>query len=142
MALDPTLFFSAEECKALSIAFVNAVDQRDYERAISVFTEDAEFARWDTGFKGRDAIEAMLHGRDTSIQTRHICTNIEISEITDTSAKGITYFVFFNGEGSQEDVIPLAGPKFVGEYHDEFVQENGDWRIQKRQVRIIFGDIG
>jgi 3-phenylpropionate/cinnamic acid dioxygenase small subunit len=142
MVLDQASFFTIEACKALSIAFANAVDRRDYDRVLSVLTEDAEFIRWDRSFSGRDVIKSMLHSRDESIQTRHICSNIEIDNLTDTTATGITYFTFFNGEGEHEEVIPLAGPKFVGEYHDEFILIAGEWRIQKRKVRIVFGDIG
>ncbi len=142
MSIDAISFFSAEACKSLSIAFANAVDQRDYDRAVRVFCSDAVFARWDQAFSGRDAIEAMLHNRDESVQTRHVCTNIEVTDITVTTAKGITYFTFFNGEGELDEVIPLAGPKFVGEYHDDYIMQSGEWLIHKRSVKIVFGDIG
>ncbi|GAB3114589.1 nuclear transport factor 2 family protein [Aestuariicella hydrocarbonica] len=143
MTISTTDFFHGEACKALSIAFANAVDQRDYSRAANVFSNHAEFSRWDGKvFNNLEAIKGMLDSRDESIQTRHICTNIEITNITDCSARGITYFVFFNGEGRQTETLPLTGPKFVGEYHDDFICENGIWKIQKRRVRIVFGDIG
>ncbi|NIB43390.1 nuclear transport factor 2 family protein [Pseudomaricurvus alkylphenolicus] len=128
-------------CQALSIAFVNAVDQRDYKRALSVFTEDAVFERWDSVFQGKTEIGAMLNARDVNAQTRHLCTNFEITQSPQatTSASGLSLFLFYKQSGSvSEQPLSTGGAAMVGEFHDHYQLTDGGWRIVRRKVVPVF----
>ena len=129
-----------EACTSLSIAFANAVDSRNYPRVLEVFTEDAVLQRWDQDFVGRDGIAGMLNARPVDVQTRHICSNIEISQQSDNEATGITYFVFFRGIGDANQTLPLGNPNLVGEYHDRFQFTDKGWRIAHRRIKLVFCD--
>ena len=127
-----------QECFRLSIAFANAVDRRDYERVLGVFTSDAVLERWDRSFVGLPEIAEMMNSRPEDIQTRHVCTNFELTRTSSKDAEGQTYFLFFRGEGDGSEVFPLSGPHIVGEYHDQFQLTDKGWRIAHRKIRIIF----
>lgn len=127
-------------CAAACIAFANAVDARDYPRVLDTFTDDAVFERWNGRFEGRDAIAGMLDARPLDIQTRHICTNIEIFPDDATSAHGVTYFQLFRGQGEQDETLPLHGPSMVGAYHDLFRLTDDGWRFAQRTIKVAFSD--
>lgn len=127
-----------DDCTALSIAFANAVDHRDYARALSVFTPDGVFERWDKTFKGIDEIAAMLDARPVDMLVRHFCTNIEITPCGDNAATGTTYFMFFREMGDPSGSLPISGPKMIGEYLDQFRLTDAGWRIARRSVKLVF----
>jgi hypothetical protein len=129
-----------DACTSLSIAFANAVDSRNYVRVLEVFTKDGVLQRWDQEFIGQKAIAAMLDARPIDVQTRHICSNIEISQHAPNEATGITYFIFFRVVGNEGQTLPLGNPNLVGEYHDRFQFTNTGWRIAHRRVKLVFSD--
>ena len=133
--------FAKEACTALSIAFANGVDSRDYARVVDVFADDAVLEHWDRSFNGREEIAAMLEARPFDMQTRHFCTNIEITQDADHAASGITYFLFFRGTENDNGPLPLNGPNLFGEYRDQFRLTDSGWRIAHRKIEIVFGDI-
>jgi ketosteroid isomerase-like protein len=128
------------ECVALSIAFANAVDHREYDRLLDLFTDDAVLQRWDRSFEGRKGIAEMMAARPLGVQTRHMCTNFEITRLDDQSATGLTYFLFFRGEGAADKISPMTGPALMGEYHDRFRLTDAGWRIAHRTIKLVFGD--
>jgi 3-phenylpropionate/cinnamic acid dioxygenase small subunit len=129
-----------DACTSLSIAFANAVDSRNYPRVLELFTEDAVLQRWDQDFVGREGIAGMLNARPVDVQTRHICSNIEISQQSANEANGITYFVFFRGVGDGSQTLALGNPNLVGEYHDRYLFTDVGWRIAQRRIKLVFSD--
>jgi hypothetical protein len=74
----------------LSIAFVNALDHREYDRVAPLFTEKGVFDRMGQSFEGREAIKKWLHSRPEQLTMRHILTNFELTPIADDELRGVT----------------------------------------------------
>ena len=91
---------------------------------------------------GQDAIRAGFSRREavTRRQSRHICTNVLI-DVDGDQANGLCYLVNFRHDsltGTAESPAPSGIPKFVGEYHDEFVRTEDGWRFATRRFELAF----
>lgn len=136
----PAMTDAAAICADLSMRFAYHVDHFEYDKLVELFTPDGVLDRRGVDIvTGRDAILATMKARDPALHTRHVCTNVIIDPIGDSGASGVTYFTLYRGKVSSDDgTIDLSGPAFVGEYHDEFSNSAGDWKIARRRVRLIF----
>lgn len=127
------------DCARLSIVFARYVDSRDYDKLIALFTPDGVLDRRGEIIKGHGAIRTVMEARPAELRTRHICTNIEITQIGPRSAEGLTVFTLYRGrEKDAVEPVKLAGPAFVGEYRDRFEHTPEGWRIAHREVRLLF----
>jgi ketosteroid isomerase-like protein len=129
-------------CEQLSIEYARAVDFRDYDNFIELFTEDAIL---DLGkrLEGKDAIRESINQRSADVRTRHVLTNIFI-EVQDSShARGISYLTLYRhiGEESRRRG-PVASilPTAVGHYEDNFVRTDAGWRFKSRVLHVAFRD--
>lgn len=127
-----------EQLKELRARYFRFLDLRDLDGFASVFTQDAvlEVPEVDLVFRGREEISskvlASVHG---AVSAHHGHTH----ELTITGPDTAT------GIWAMQDIVewPRAasgervGITGVGHYHDEYVREDGQWRIAKvRLVRI------
>lgn len=126
-------------CSRLIIDFANALDLKDYPRALQLFTQDATLERADLSLQGIAQIQAFLEARPAQMLTRHLCSNIRVLQRTADEADGNCYLQFFQAtqKGSQASSVKAAAAA-VAEYALEFVRHNGDWRIRRLQIRAIF----
>ena len=132
-------------CERLAIEFAHAVDHREVERAVSVFTPDAVFERKGEQLEGRGAIRAAQQARPIHLVTRHLCASHRIEVIDGTHARGVVYFLLFRHEGSESDPpgpAPLVLPQTLGEYHDEYLRTDEGWKIARRVAKGIFRRAG
>jgi len=111
-------------------AFYN--DNLDAENFASVFAEDGIFEGPITSIRGRQEIEhwkktnkvLQVNGARPEYVRHHIGTQHIV--VTGGTAKATTYWTV------QTDV----GLDHTGYYEDDFVRENGSWRIAHRRVRV------
>ncbi len=127
-------------CEALSIAYARAVDFRDYDTFIDLFTEDGEL---DTGtlLKGRAAIREAISRRPYELRSRHVISNVFIDVLSDTEARGISYLTLYRHVGPESlkgTPAPLAGPAAVGHYEDRFEKTPQGWRFKRRRLQLAF----
>jgi hypothetical protein len=122
----------------LSIAFVNALDHREYDRVAPLFTQKGVFDRMGQAFQGREAIDKWLHSRPEKLTMRHILTNFELTPIAEDEMRGITYFTVYRILEAGEGPFPIAGPDAVGEYRDVIKREGGAWLIARREIKMVF----
>jgi 3-phenylpropionate/cinnamic acid dioxygenase small subunit len=127
-------------CAEISVAFANYVDAFNYDKLVTLFTKDGVLDRRGVDMvEGVDAIKKTMNARDPMVRTRHVCTNILVDVQSKSRASGVTYFTLFRGRQSDsEQTLPLDGPAFVGEYHDEFHFTPQGWKIARRNVRLVF----
>jgi prophage tail gpP-like protein len=82
-------------------------------------------------------LEQMFSTQE-GMQTRHFQTNTIFVELTETTAKTKTMYmatgVMKTGKLDMENLPILA---YTGTYEDEFVKENGQWKIK---IRILTTD--
>jgi hypothetical protein len=65
----------ARACEQLLIGFANAIDQRDYERVVSLFAERSAFVAADLFRENRDRIRSFLDLRPAKMTNRHLLAN-------------------------------------------------------------------
>ncbi len=129
-------------CTALSIAYARAIDFRDYDAFLELFTEDAVL---DAGRRldGREAIRASLRHRDDRLRSRHVISNVFIDVLSAEEARGVSYLTLYrhHGEASLGPApAPLSGPAAVGHYEDRFVRTGASWLFRARRLHLAFRD--
>lgn len=125
-------------CTRLCTAFANLIDAQAYPRVAALFTPDGCWTRPERSLHGRDAILKYLLSRPTQVVTRHLCTNIQITPLTDTEAAGMCYVMYFHADGRAQDLAVPATLPLIGEYHDVYALTTEGWRIRDRRIRIVF----
>ena len=125
-----------DECRDLSLRYGRYQDERRYEDLPGLMTEDGTYTRLGEELSITDFIEWV--GTMPPNKTRHFVTDIDFSEVKETSAKGISYYTLYLYGGDEEPPYPLDGPFVVGEYHEEFAKTEEGWRIKSRAAHIIF----
>jgi hypothetical protein len=82
---------------------------------------------------GREAIVNMLSGHGDAgrpaegrFYIRHFVANVLIDEITETSARAVSYF----------QVLTPGGADHWGRYRDTFAVHSGQWRFERRVARV------
>lgn len=133
-----------QACTALSIGYARAIDFRDYDAFLELFTEDAVL---DAGrrLEGLEAIRESLRHRDDRLRSRHVISNVFIDVLSVDAARGISYLTLYRHHGDASlasDPAPLQGPAAVGHYEDRFVRRDTDWLFQSRRLHLAFRDPG
>jgi hypothetical protein len=128
------------ECEALSIAYARAVDFRDYDYFVTLFTEDGVL---DTGrpLEGRAAIAEALTRRPDELRSRHVISNVFIDVLNEREARGISYLTLYRHIGSESlkgEPIPFDGPAGVGHYEDRFERTDEGWKFKRRKLHFAF----
>ena len=114
------------------------LDARDYDGYVGLFTEDGVWQNGSTRREGRAEIRAMLTGLFgepeagfVNLASFHQIGNFEIDVDGDT-ARAKSRFVFvWRGEGG------APTPALSGQYHDELVRVDGEWKIKRRVDHTI-----
>jgi len=107
-------------------------DNLDAENFAAVFAEDGIFEGPITSIRGRKEIEhwkktnkvLQVNGARPEYVRHHIGTQHIV--VTGETAKATTYWI----------VLTDVGLDHSGYYEDDFVRENGSWRIAHRRVRV------
>ncbi len=131
-----------EACEALSIAYARAIDFRDYEAFVELFTDDAvlEVGR---ELNGKEAIRESVLQRPDELRTRHVLTNIFIHPRNESTASGVSYLTLyrhFGPESRSRQPAPLVGPAAIGHYEDRFIKREGVWYFKSRILHLAFRD--
>jgi uncharacterized protein (TIGR02246 family) len=115
------------------IRYGEYLDAKDYAGYASLFASDGV---WTGGFgsaTGPAAIQAMLEknlGKPEpgylNKSSFHLMTT-EVIEVDGDTAKARSRYLFFTASPDNKPV-----PSLAGRYIDEFVRENGVWKIKKR----------
>ena len=131
------------DCAALYVAFANALDVRDYDRVISLFTADAIMNRKGSRHVGRDAIRAMLHARPPNRALRHLISNVEIFPTGHDTARGLCYFLAFAEPGADDaEYLPMNGASVMGEMHGQFRRTKYGWQFSQFDAKLTFAREG
>ena len=115
------------------IRYGEYLDARDYAAYASLFASDGVWTGGFGSFTGPAAIQAMLEKNLGKAEEGfvnkanfHLMTTVVVDVDGDT-AKVRSRYTFFTASPENRPVPALAG-----RYVDEFVRENGAWKIKKR----------
>ncbi len=115
--------------------YCECVDSRQFERLISLFTENGVLNRTDTGeIKGRGAIKAFFDVLTTD-PLIHAASNQLVTVTGPGAAEGTSYVTVYRSYRQNAAGLPkLEAPYVVAKYVDKFVVENGEWKISYRDT--------
>lgn len=115
--------------------FARGFDEDDIDVLADCLTSDAQLVSSEGATVGRDAIREAMRARQVTRleqgqRPRHLITNIEVEQESDTAAATRCYFALL--------VVGAAGLTIAskGTYVDTFVNDAGAWRISRRQVHV------
>jgi 3-phenylpropionate/cinnamic acid dioxygenase small subunit len=112
--------------RRLLARYCQLVDDRDYDAAVDLFTEDARFIVLGDEGKGRDAIRGTL-GAKRNRTTLHQVTNIVVSNGShDGTFHAVSDLALSEKKGD------TWTPVFAGRYHDTYAGTGRDLRFTQR----------
>jgi len=127
-----------KEIREVLIRYGEYLDAKDYAGYASLFASDGV---WTGGFgsaTGPAGIQAMLEknlGKPEpgyiNKTSFHLMTT-EVIDVTGDTAKVRSRYMFFTATPESKPV-----PSLAGRYLDDFVRENGAWKIKKRTTRGV-----
>lgn len=128
-------------CIRLQQRYGTLADRQD-PKFRELFTEDAVIKLPEyPPFAGLDKIMAgQAEWRASGVVMRHVCTNFTIEVVDAQRATGICYLMVFRHDPPSAPLteLPPSLPVSIGEFHDEFVHQNGEWRFKSRTLKRIF----
>lgn len=118
------------------------VDQRVYENAAALYTEDAEWQSLGVRLHGREEILQALYGGLADGTIRHIKTNciVDVTDEDHAQARW-TNTVYYTADQRIEDSdgpITFEGPHRIQDFTADFVRTSDGWRIRHRDSKLVF----
>jgi uncharacterized protein (TIGR02246 family) len=108
-------------------------DARDYAGYAALFAKNGEWVNGKNVYKGREAILKMLvdlYGTPpagfVNNESYHIATNFQIDVNGDRATARSRHLLIMRGPKGEPT------PALAGRYEDEFVREDGRWKILRR----------
>ena len=128
-------------CTNLIAAFAYHVDNREFDRAVALFSEDGRFERPDLVAKGHAEIAAIWADRPETMITRHVCSAPFFWEATPERASAVTYFTLYQVNFTGDGLPRCEAPTALCQFEDDFVLVPEGWRIACRRgaPRILGG---
>lgn len=131
-----------EEIRALRLRYSQLLDGGYAERMGEVFTEDAEVKVTVGSMKGLPEIKQSLTDAYQNFDTKqrghfpfiHAVTNHEITLTGENTATGSCYLLDFVTDRASEQHPFLL----LGHYIDEYVRINGEWRISRTVLDVLW----
>ena len=130
-------------CERLLYTYSALVDFGQASRLAELFVDDGIWEADELVLHGRDAIREHFARRERIVRrvSRHACTNVVVDVTSETTARGLCYFLNFRHDRPDGDTslpAPARLPKYSGEYRDEFVHTQDGWRIARHHVDVTF----
>jgi uncharacterized protein (TIGR02246 family) len=123
-----------EEIKQLKARYFRSLDGRRWDDFAAVFARDARLVvpEGDMLVDGRDAIAAAVSGSLVGARTVHHGHMPEIVITGPDTARGIwAMFDYVDFGGADGTPVGIVG---YGHYHEEYVREDGAWRIARLEL--------
>ena len=145
-------FAAIEDIRQLKSRYFRYLDTKDWERMATVFRSDAVFdlragGKVEVGndpaddaniYHGSEAIIAFLSSAMVDVVSVHHGHGHEVSIDTPLNAHGVI---------AMEDIIISKDSgalilKGYGHYHEDYVCEDGDWRIARSRLSRLMVELG
>jgi uncharacterized protein (TIGR02246 family) len=116
----------------LSYRYAAAVDRRDFDSFVMLFTADGLLLSDDFTLQGRENIRQTIQNITEFKLTQHHVHNM-IVDIQGDSAKGEVYCVANHLYEKEDETRKLD---WGIRYHDEYVKEESGWLIKQRKLVV------
>ncbi|TDG13321.1 nuclear transport factor 2 family protein [Seongchinamella unica] len=130
-----------EAIRRLRLDFSLAIDLRNMDGVIALFTDDAlcEYGPYGT-WEGKETIarnyREMFEGEtvDPPFTSQHINTNHTVDILSDTTAKGDCYLIDLD-----TSTPPAENPVICfAHYDEEYRKDNGRWRFSRSSLNFLW----
>jgi hypothetical protein len=128
-----------EAIKRLKYRYLRCLDTKQWDEMAETFTADAttEYSDGEYRFEGRAAIMEFLKGTPLAREGEYIgvhqCQQPEIELTGETTARGV--WALYNYLIHKRD---QTGLRICAFYHDEYVKQDGEWKIRHTGYRRVF----
>lgn len=133
-----------KNCERLTYQYCRFADLGEAERLGEVFTEDGLFEVPGMTLRGRAQISRTFAQRAAlkDLQTLHLCTNIDVQVLDDSTARGRVYLCLFRRwrSANSPDPVPTTIPSLVAVYEDLYARRGAQWLIESRVQQALFAD--
>ena len=132
---DLTALLAERACKRLMLEYCEYVDTRQFERLVALFARDGVLNRSDTGeIRGHAAIKAFFD-KLTTDPLIHAASNLLVTVTGPETAEATSYVTVYRSYRENATGLPkLEAPYVVAKYVDNFVVEDGEWKIGFRDT--------
>ena len=124
--------------RRIPIEYARALDERNYDAYVGLFAKNGEWINGKTVKKGPEEIRQLLVGifgdpkpGFVNMQSMEVVSNIDVT-VDGDHATGTCLHVLLR---RASDGTPA--PALTGRYEDEYIRENGEWRILRRVDKPI-----
>lgn len=136
MARQPAVSSIADEKALLQLAYryAQAVDRRDADALVSVFTEDGIIARPGSVWQGHEKLRGIIARLNTMYGTTLHTVRNQTATIDGENAEGETYCVAMHILNSTDGKRTRMDMGI--RYQDRFVRQDGVWRFARRELIV------
>jgi uncharacterized protein (TIGR02246 family) len=113
--------------------YARFIDAQDFDAYAALFARDGVWQNGNTVRRGADEIKAMLVGLFGSpppgfvnAESYHLVSNMEVNIDGDRATARSRHLLMMRGENGN------PRPALAGLYEDEFIREDGQWKILRR----------
>lgn len=127
-------------CKELMTRYCIALDTRDVEGFVGLFSPDAVWELVNAAgreLSGQEAIRQYVENRQTALYNVHLVQNAHVEVKSATEAEG--YCIALIIDGVMGDLpVPVRGIELITEYRDQYRLFPEGWRITRRSMTKLF----
>jgi hypothetical protein len=131
-----------QECADLVAAYSFAVNDRDLDAFVDLFTEDAVWQRPNVpALDGRGEIQAFMAERnDVDRVQRHVNGAVQVIVHDENRASIRSQCIVFSHNAACPLPAPLERARMVVEYEDEAVRTDEGFKFKRRDTVVVFTD--
>lgn len=130
------------DCQKVLRQYNDHVAQREFKKAVALFTPDVEWQAMGLNLKGRAALLDALCGALSKGTVRHVITNTVVNVVDENHATSRSYHTnYYSQDGKREEMdgpIAFEGPHRVEDDDVELVRTDTGWQISRRRETVIF----
>jgi 3-phenylpropionate/cinnamic acid dioxygenase small subunit len=136
---------SAGECLHCAIGAVNtrfgrALDERDIDGFVVLFTPDATYDNGRTVLAGHAALREWAQARALAPvrTTRHVWSALSVEAVDDHELRAASTWITY--AANQAPPVDFVAVSLVADFADVFRLVDGAWLIHHRSIRPVFRD--
>ena len=130
------------DCQKVLCLYYQHVDQREFEKAVALFTPDVDWVGLEVPLRGREKVLEALYPALGQSTARHVLTNTVVDVIDEDHAKARSYNTLYTSHETTfkagDNPIPFEGANILGDMSEELVRTDEGWRIAQRRAVAIF----
>lgn len=134
---------SAQAIEALHADYVRAVADRDVQRVMQAFADDAEADLRGHGLtRGKAEIERLLArvGGPEAPRAGYVLSSPDIVVEGDRARGTWTWHRLFCEFPTATGMLRVWGPWYEGRYRCEYLREDGRWKFARVHFRVVLPD--